>query len=611
MMRRARATFLMRATRGLFVGAGLWFAMTTAVMGQVNRGTPGIDWPMDEDPKLVVPDSPVVLDVRTVPLWIEALASADPDERMRAALALGQASEKKLRGPEAGVEELAAALDHRDGNVAARRAVASALVTMNVKAASPRLLKLAQGSDVELTRIADRGLAKWDYEPARAMWIARLSDPQATLSTRVSAVRALGVVREKTAEAKLIAIVLNRAEDAGLRLEAARAAARVASAAAVTAAKQLVAAAPASGEQGKSSSESSLQRLLAAELLTDAAGQPGAEAVLGELANDRDSAVTHAALVALVRGKLPAAAKQAIKLAEHRDSLVREQSVIALWQSMSEPGITVICAKLADPIPSVRRLAVPALVEMIASPSTGTAARAAVRTALASESAVGVEEAAMVCGQAAAQGLATENATSAKLVTLLSHASPRVRFAVTWALRRIGDETARVGLLERGQALLGQPTNTNTDQELSQIIQAWGQWKQVGSEQLIRPLVAKSAKRTVEARSAAVWSLGLLKEGSSDNALANELWARINDTKGDNPDSPDLQVLAVVTLGRLGHKPSAATMEKLLAKSTANTAMEVAMRWSMLRITGKAQQEPVTQTVVDRGWFLEAMEKGP
>jgi HEAT repeat protein len=597
--------------RGLFVGGGLWLAMTAAAMGQVNRATPGIDWPMDEDPRLVVPDSPLVLDVRTVPLWIESLASADADERMRAAMALGKATQMKLRGPEAGVEELQAALDHRDGNVAARRAVASALVTMNVRAAAPKLLKHAQGSDVELVRIADRGLAQWDYEPARAMWIARLGDSQATLSMRVSAVRALGQVRDKAAEATLIAVAVNRAQDAGLRLEAARAAARVASAAAVTGARQLMAAAPASGEQGKPSSESSLHRLLAAELLADAGGLPGAEALLGELAIDRDSAVAHAAIVALVRARSASAATVAIKLAEHRDALVREQSVVALWQAMGEPGVAVIGARLSDPIPSVRRLAVPAMVDMIAHASTGTAARATVRSALSGENAIGVEEAAMVCGQAAALGLTTEPATSTKLVSLLSHASPRVRFAVTWALRRIGDETARAALLERGKALLGQPVNPDTDRELAQIIQAWGQWKQAGSEQVIRPLVAKNAKRTIEVRSAAVWSLGLLKEGAPDNALANELWSRINDNKGDNPESPDLQVLAVVTLGRMGHKPSAATMEKTLAKSTANTAMEVAMRWSVTRITGKAQQEPVPQSIVDRGWFLEAMEKGP
>jgi len=234
-----------------------------------------------------------------------------------------------------------------------------------------------------------------------------------------------------------------------------------------------------------------------------------------------------------------------------------------------------------------------------------------VRTVLSGENAVGIEEAAMVSGQAAALGLSTEQATSVKLVSLLSHASPRVRLASTWALRRIGDETARTGLLERGKTLLGLPINVATDRELAQIIQAWGQWRQAGSEEMVRPLVAKSVKRTIEARSASVWALGLLKEGKVDNALASELWNRINDTKGEMPEAPDLQVLAVVTLGRMGHKPSVGTMEKYLAKSGANTAMEVAMRWSLTKITGQAPPEPVAQPVVERGWFLEALEKGP
>ena len=63
--------------------------------------------------------------------------------------------------------------------------------------------------------LADRTLAAWDYEPARAVWLARLKDPATPRLSWMSAARAEGAVRDRNAAPMLGQIAADRSRDAG------------------------------------------------------------------------------------------------------------------------------------------------------------------------------------------------------------------------------------------------------------------------------------------------------------------------------------------------------------------------------------------------------------
>src|SRR5262249_36013426 len=75
----------------------------------------------------------------------------------------------------------------------------------------------------EMRNLIEPALARWDYRPAREMWLQRLDDPETPSWSLVLAIRGLATLGEAKAVDHLRAIVLSATASGQLRVEAARA----------------------------------------------------------------------------------------------------------------------------------------------------------------------------------------------------------------------------------------------------------------------------------------------------------------------------------------------------------------------------------------------------
>src|SRR5262249_45673370 len=140
--------------------------------------------------------------------------------------------------------------------------------------------------DSDLRELIEPALARWNHEPARAVWLERLNDPGAAPRGLILAIRCLGSVREQRAGTRLRELAVSERAPRSLRLEAARALVRLRVEGLVPDAKRLAA-------QTRSS-----DRLVAATLLRHQGKEP--VAVLQQLAADREPAVAALAVARLV-----------------------------------------------------------------------------------------------------------------------------------------------------------------------------------------------------------------------------------------------------------------------------------------------------------------------
>src|SRR5262249_25787587 len=115
-------------------------------------------------------------------------------------------------------------LDQPDQHPTVRLAIARALITMDArKAAGPSLFRQAQSGGSDLRNLIEPALARWDYQPARAVWLKRLSDANASPRSLILAIRGLGAVQEGKAAERLRDLVFSGRASGPIRLEAARA----------------------------------------------------------------------------------------------------------------------------------------------------------------------------------------------------------------------------------------------------------------------------------------------------------------------------------------------------------------------------------------------------
>ena len=178
------------------------------------RADDGLDSTMYLDPDLPGPKVVLKLPARLPGLWVEALGRPEADLKAQAAQAIARAHELGIPGMPPTAGPLARELDRPDQHPTVRLAVARALVVLDAKDAAAALARAA-AADPELRELVDPALARWDYRPARAGWLDRLSQPNNRGT--VLALRSLGTVREAAAAPRLRVLALDRGAAAASR----------------------------------------------------------------------------------------------------------------------------------------------------------------------------------------------------------------------------------------------------------------------------------------------------------------------------------------------------------------------------------------------------------
>src|SRR5262249_29608396 len=99
---------------------------------------------------------------------------------------------------------------------------AHALITLDARQAASSLFAHAQTDGVAMRNLVEPALARWNYEPAGAVWLERLNQPGPPGRAWLLAIRGLGMLREPKIVPRLRELTLSPTTDPIMRVEAAR-----------------------------------------------------------------------------------------------------------------------------------------------------------------------------------------------------------------------------------------------------------------------------------------------------------------------------------------------------------------------------------------------------
>jgi HEAT repeat protein len=565
------------------------------------------------------PEVPVARVAKTYPgglveLWRAALEHPEHEMRSRAALALAQAHEGGMPGTAVAVPVLIKLLERPDEHPAVLAAAVRALVVMDARAAAPAFLRLAKAEDPDLSEQIELALARWDHEPARAGWLARIGQAPPHRASVMLAIRCLGTVRDERAVPRLRELALGPEIDPPVRLAAARALGTIRTSGSEADALKL---SSAGGIPGRTA------RLVAASLLRH---HKGAEAlrVLQSLAKDPDPSV---ALIAVTRlGELDTRHVLTVltEVLANEGAEVRGHGVAAMIRNPSDDHVRLLTRALSDPHPDVRVLARRGLRELAAD-RRALVIEEAVRVLNSSERR-GQEQTAMWRGQEQTAILLVQldhKPAAQRLVELLTTNRSEVAVAAGWGLRQLAVAETLPAVLDhvkaRHAALLRSTfpagvTPDALDRQMSQLVQFIGQARYEKADPALRALVPRIIRPGMpplftpvraETRAAALWALGLIHEGKPAEALVSLAEGRLIGDGIYGADDPRVGRMAAVALGRMRAKQSLQLLrDHAIGTRPSTDVVTNASRWAVGHLT----QEPVPPAgvveVLQHNWFL-------
>jgi hypothetical protein len=205
-------------------------------------------------------------------------------------------------------------------------------------------------------------------------------------------------------------------------------------------------------------------------------------------------------------------------------------------------------------------------------------------------------------------------------VELLEFDRIEVKAASAWGLRKLDVAETLPAVLRHmetefkdpGLARLPTPREMKAreanDHVLSQLNQFFGQQKYRPADPVLRPFIPKPGRGLnmgPESRAAAIWALGMILEGKTDDALASDLEGRLNDISSIPPEYPQVRWMSAIALGRLKARKSLDSLRKYCSSGKVETDLiSNACGWSIEQITGEALRPATTIYRTRGGWFL-------
>jgi HEAT repeat protein len=575
--------------------AGLVAAVLFALIPGRTTADEVIDSPMYLSPALPSPRiERVLVDARD--LWLKALERPEAEMCCRAADAIASGRRVGLKGLEATVPRLRAVLARPGLHPSARLAVVRALVTLEARDVAPDLFRLAQEGDGDLREVIEPALAKWDYRPAREVWLARLRESQPAVPALLLAVRALGTTREAQAADKLAEFVSSDRIAGAIRLEAAKALGSLRTEGLEKEAARLAEDTSAQAETAH----------LAAAMLLHAHRSAEAVGILQRLSLDSSPAVAARAVGRLLEIDVKHVAAALDRLRASPDAGLRMLAVEFLFREPDAAHVRLLADRLDDTDPGVRVKARHALKELAATKGLRDPVIEGASRFLAADGWRGQEQAAILLAQL------DHKPAAGRLVELLRAGRWEVFLTAAWGLRSLEvPETLpavtsyvqeqqrrnRTGVVKPSTALV------YYDHQLSQLNQLLGRRKYQPAEVLLRQFVPRSPGVGVawpECRAAAVWALGHLHEGKADPELVAALEERLNDAipaVNKAPENPMVRRMAAVALGLMNAKSAIASLRR--HHDTSKFYLDPvsnACGWAIARLTGEVMPPPVAVT---------------
>jgi len=565
---------------------------------------------MYKSPDLPKPRLESVFPKGAIALWLKALGRPDAETKCKAAEAIARAHRQGVKGLDIALAPLLVALDQPDQHPSVRIAAARALVALDARDAVPRLFHHAQSGDSDLCDVVEPALARWDYQPMGAIWLARLSDPSTRLRSEILAMQGLAAVREEKAVEPLRTLVLSERTPVTLRLEGARALARLRETGLDAMAEALCA---------DSSPNGTVPRLAAAMLL-ERHTDPAAVRLLQRLTRDQEPAVAALAIERLLALDAKLLLSSLNDILASPDPRVRSLGVEVLRREPTAKHIGLLRERLDDVHPDIRIKARHSLRDLAEKKEWRERIIAEAMTSLAGQQWRSLEQAIILLTEL------NHKPAAPRFVELLQSERPEVFVAAAWGIRRLAVPDLAEVVFRHVQARERKLASRRPDDpplpldfidhEFSQLIQFLGQQRYRAADTWLRQFIPKptvSHKPLMhEARAAVVWALGMIHEGKPVPELVTVLQERLNDTVSIPPEDNRVRWMCGLTLGRMRAKDALPILRRNYPqKQPSDDPVNNACGWAIEQITGEKMPPPRTIHSPQRDWFLIPDKVGP
>lgn len=554
------------------------------------------DFLLDSDPALNFPDPVKHFSPALKSLWLQALDRPEADMQRMAA-------ETIARGYRFGVPDLSEAIPRLESLVSAEKshpatrfAAARALIVMESQSSSETLFQVAQTYGADLRQLVEPALAKWGFAPAIAVWKKRLTDSEARPRDLVLALRGLAQVRESSMTSTLLEIVQDETRAAYVRLEAATAAGQCTASGMESDAVRL---------SNHKTKRQSVDSICACRLL---ARHDSAEAqtILAKLSTHQESVVVAAALHRLLEIDSTLVLPLAEAAMDHADPEVRRAGAMSFLRHPSEERIARLAHLLADPHPDVRQDVCDNLVRLSDQSEFIDAIRTSTIDVLSREAWQGQEQAALLAGMLKYQR------ASSRLVELLESPRAEVGVSSAWALRKVAVPETRLAITDKVQRQTQRRRKVDDpslDTQVAHLCEALGILKSEESLPLLVQYIPKDPLMGVRSRCAAIWALGVIKEGKRDTELEDAFNDRIRDFSDVDPELDLVKEQCAVALARMKAADQAPGMRRLVESNELGLRLSVALRWSVKELTGEKLPPATPARLPPGNWFLEPLSR--
>jgi HEAT repeat protein len=574
---------------------------------------------MDEEPA-ERPQFPVIyLNPEMLTLWKQTITHPESELQRQTAEAICKAFQSGHKEVSALEPELIALLKQKKIHPATRYAAAHALIALNSRDSAATLFETSQRDGKGFRQLVEPTLADWGFEPIHAIWLERIKSPTTPRRELQLAIRGLSQNRVVAAHADLLQIALSSTRPSDIRLAAARAAADTAETGLEPSTKQLLSRA----------SRTVIDRLCAAALL----GHHRSEESITlnqSLAVDAEPTVAGMALRTLFAIGPQLVLPVAEVSLKSPDANVRRVAIDTYVQLPTVERLETLSAFLSDPHPELRGLVREGFFTHASRNEFEPVIRESSIRVLGGDDWRGQEQAALLLAALDRKEIAP------RLLELMKSDRDEVMIATAWALRVLAVPETATSMIEQIQYQSQFQTSTlrGADYQVAHLSEALGVLRNKSSVPVLRIYVPKTMKYGPISRAAAIWALGQIFEDAAgtpatppekspvaqaaealgiaakdDSQLPEELAAqfmgRVREIAGMPPEFPEVRRTSALALGRMKATSQLGGLKEMIGVQVDSEAVELAMRWAVLRITGEDLPIAPPARVEHGGWFIE------
>jgi len=595
-----RLTWVAGVLIGAILSVAALPAQETTAPGDESDAAPRIDrqvdWDRETNPTLGLLSEELTWPIDMRPVWLQALRHPESDLRREVAESILVAHRAGMPGLVEMQDGLREVLESSEESWVTRTSVAAALIELDCRDLAPLLAAQAAQGPPHLRRLVERGLADWDYQPIREVWLDRVSEPGADPQSVRSAVELLANVNESRAVGPLSQRLLSKLTPPALRIAAARGLAILAPPEVLEWSERL-------SERGAEGAL--LDAQLGAELLAHQSGPAAIELLERYVEHPAPTvaAVAFARLLEIEPTRVLARAEQMIR---NPDANLRRITLAALVDDPTERSVGWLAYALDDQVPSHRVEARRGLLRHAAEPALRDEVIGRAVDALELDSWRSREQALVVLTEL------EHRVINDRLPTLLEYPRDEVQIAAAWAIKHLfqpdrAEEAFALATEITARIDAGGSTEA-TSYVHAHLLEALGLLEHRPAVELLLKPLPKGSAYMVQSRASAAWALGFLLAPETDGATIRLLEERLADANSVPMEFEEVRAAAAIALGRIGDPRSLAELRRWYEVDGPNTAVGRSCGWSIEQMTGEplpAAETPQRSVV---NWFVEPLD---